>query len=436
MANERCWNPEIERADRAALEALQLQGLRATVRQALKTPFYRERLAGAGLRSEADIRSLADSRHIPETTKADLRVAYPEGLLAVPPEQVVRVHTSSGTTGTPTVIHHTRRDLDAWTELVARCVVATGAGPADVFQNMMTYGLFTGGLGLHYGAERVGLMVIPSAAGNTTRQLRLMRDFHTTVVHATPSYMLHVAHKIPSEGVAPSSLFLKKAYLGGEPYSETTRRKIEAFYGIDVYNSYGLSEMNGPGVAFECVCKDGMHIWEDAFLIEMRRPDGSPAAEDEEAELVMTTLQREATPILRYRTGDITRLLSGDCPCGRTHRRIARMTGRCDDMLILNGVNVYPSQIEQVLMRLPEAGTNWQILIEKAGALDRVTIKIEVLPEVFTGEVEALEALKARISEQVRSETLVRAAVELHEPGILPAFELKAKRVTDLRPKE
>ena len=416
---------------------MQLQRLRRTVERALLTPFYRRRLAQAGLKSSEDIRSLDDLRRLPLTTKSDLREAYPDGLLAVDKSDVVRLHTSSGTTGTPTVIYHTRHDLDSWTELTARCILATGAGRADVFQNMMTYGLFTGGLGLHYGAERAGLLVIPSGAGNTGRQLRLMKDFRTTVLHATPSYMLHIHARLPEEGFRLDELNLKKAYLGGEPYSENTRRKIETLYGIRVYNSYGLSEMNGPGVAFECIHQDGMHIWEDAYHVELIAPDtGRACADDHEGELVMTTLDREATPVLRYRTGDITTLLPGGCPCGRTHRRIARITGRTDDMLILNGVNVYPSQIEQLLMRVPGVATNYALTIEKVGALDRLTVKTEVDRQLFTGDLSALDRLKTHIAEAIKSGALIRPVVELHEPGALPVFEMKAKRVTDLRPKE
>ena len=431
------WNAGVETAERAELEAMQLAGLRRTVAQALRTPFYRTRLAHAGVRSAEDLRTLSDLERLPFTTKSDLREAYPDGLLAVDRAEVVRLHTSSGTTGTPTVIYHTREDLENWTELLARCIVSTGATRADVFQNMMTYGLFTGGLGLHYGAERAGLLVIPSGAGNTARQLRLMKDFRSTVLHATPSYMLHLHSKMAEEGYRVEDLCLTKAYLGGEPYSENTRGKIESLFRIDVYNSYGLSEMNGPGVAFECVRKHGMHIWEDSYIIEMSDPRrGTPLADGEEGELVLTTLRRTATPILRYRTGDITALLGGACPCGRTHRRMARVTGRCDDMLILNGVNVYPQQIEQILMRIPGVGTNYLIDLDKAGALDRLTVKVEIQDYLFTGDVSELEALKARIAEDVKSGVLVRPVVELHEHGALPAFEMKAKRVTDLRPKE
>jgi phenylacetate-CoA ligase len=429
------WNPAVEFMEREALERLQLANLRKTVEQSLKTPFYQRRLAEAGLTRPEDITSLRDVRDIPYTTKDDLREAYPDGLLAVDPEQVVRLHTSSGTTGMPTVIYHTRRDIDGWTELVARCIVATGATARDVFQNMTNYGLFTGGLGLHYGAERVGMLVIPASSGNTSRQIQLMRNFRTTVVHATPSYLLHLHASLAGEGVAPEQLPLRKAFIGAEPHSEQTRRKIEKLFGIEAYNSYGLSEMNGPGVAFECVYKTGLHLWEDAYLLEVIDPETlRPRAEEETGEIVLTTLQRQATPLLRYRTRDLSSLVGGNCPCGRNHRRLARIKGRSDDMLIINGVNVFPSQIEDVLMKVPEVGTNYLIQVEKRGSLDRLAVKTEIYAKLFTGDPRTLEDLRERISELLRSAIVVKPVVELHEPGSLPVSEGKAKRVIDLRP--
>ncbi len=434
MVEPEFWNREIETAPAEKIREVQLEGLRRTVAAALRTRFYHRRLKEIGFTSPEDIRSLDDLKRIPFTTKSDLREAYPDGLLAVERDDVVRLHTSSGTTGTPTVIYHTRSDLEHWTELTARCITATGAGRRDVFQNMMTYGLFTGGLGLHYGAELVGMLVIPVGGGNTRRQLKLMRDFRTTVVHATPSYMLHIYSRLEAENLTPQDLSLRKAFLGAEAYSESTRRKIEGLMGIDCYNSYGLSEMNGPGVAFECIFKDDMHVWEDAYIVEVIDPaSGDLLGEDEEGELVMTTLQREATPLLRYRTGDLTRIRSGVCACGRSHRRIARIKGRSDDMLIINGVNVYPSQVESVLMRIPEVGTNYQIVVTKEGALDRLTVKTEIYSKMFTGDAAALEALRGRIRELLKAEILVGAVVELHEPGGLPVYEGKARRVFDER---
>ncbi len=410
--------------------------LQKTIYSALKAPFYQKRLNKAGINSPEDIKTLDDLKKIPFTVKDDLRESYPKGLLATPIKDVVRIHTSSGTTGTPTVIYHTAQDLSNWTELISRSIVACGLSSEDVFQNMMTYGMFTGGLGLHYGAERLGLLVIPSSSGNTQRQLQLMKDFKTTVVHATPSYMFHLAGKMKDLGFEPEDLFLKKAFLGAEPYSENTRKKIETFFKIDVYNSYGLSEMNGPGVAFECVHKTGMHLWEDAYILEIIDPvTQEPMADGEEGELVLTTLKREATPLLRYRTRDLTRIVTGSCACGRVHRRISRITGRTDDMLIINGVNVFPSQIEQVIMHIPEVGNNYQICLTKQGSLDRLTVKVEIYSKLFAGDIADLEKLKARIHDMLKASIIINASIELHEPGSLPAFELKAKRVVDLREK-
>jgi phenylacetate-CoA ligase len=430
------WDSEIETIERDVLKVLQLKLLKDTVHQALKTEFYRARLKKAGITSSDDIHSLSDLDRIPFTTKDDLRECYPEGLLAVDKKEVVRIHTSSGTTGIPTVIYHTKSDLDCWTDLVARCIVASGAGKEDVFQNMMTYGLFTGGLGLHYGAERVGLTVIPAGPGNTKRQLQLMKDFGSTVVHATPSYMLHISSNIEECGFSLKDLALKKAYLGAEPYSENTRKKIERLFGIDAYNSYGLSEMNGPGVAFECTHKCGMHTWEDAYILEIIDPkSGRSLAEEKDGEVVLTTLKRKATPLLRYRTRDLAFVYKGPCRCKRTHRRLSRIIGRTDDMLIVNGVNVFPSQIEEVLMRIPEIGTNYQVHLEKDGALDKLIVKAEIYSKMFKGDLSELDALKSKVKDNLRASIVLNPVVELHEPGSLPVFEGKAKRVVDNRPK-
>lgn len=430
------WQEELEKIDRKSLQELQLQSLRQTIARAFKTPFYSQRLPQAGIKSPQDIKTLDDLKRIPFTTKDDLRQAYPFGLLGVKIKDVVRVHTSSGTTGKPTVIYHTRKDIDNWADLVARCIVMTGCSQEDVFQNMMSYGLFTGGLGLHYGAERVGMMVIPAGGGNTKRQLQLMRDFGTTVVHITPSYILHIADKMKELGFKREELKLKKGFLGAEPYSESTRKKIEEIMEIDVYNSYGLSEMNGPGVAFECVYKDGMHVWEDAYIMEVINPHtGEVLPPGEEGELVFTTLQREATPLLRYRTRDLAVIYPDGCKCGRTHRRISRIKGRTDDMLIINGVNVFPSQIEEVLMANPNIGGNYQIYIEKAGYLDKLTVKVEIKPEIFMGDIRELENLKERLREDLKASIVINPSVELLEPGSLPPWEGKAKRVVDNRSK-
>ena len=424
-----------ETIDKDTLRREQLGRLQKTVDRALGTPFYKEKLRSAGISSGPDLKSLADTVRLPFTTKNDLRDAYPRKHLAVPMESVVRIHMSSGTTGIPTVIYHTQADIDDWTELVARSVVCTGCGPQDIFQNMMTYGLFTGGLGLHYGAEKAGLTVIPASSGNTKRQIWLMKEFGTTVVHATPSYMLHIHSEIVKEGVALSDLRLARAFLGAEPYSENTRSKIEDLFRIEAYNSYGLSEMNGPGVAFECVYKCGMHVWEDSYIVEVIDPDTQePRRDGEEGELVFTTLKREATPLLRYRTRDLSKIVEGPCACGRTHRRIDRIKARTDDMLIINGVNVFPSQIEEALMNMPEMGTNYQIVVDKKESLDKLTIKTEVRPDLFGDDMRALESLRKRIGDAMKSRILINPVIELHEPGMLPVYEGKAKRVFDNRP--
>lgn len=425
---------EIETLPLPQLKELQRQKLQRTVEAALKTPFYKKRLNDAGIRDARDIQTDADFQKIPYTTKHDLREAFPYGMLAADKADVVRMHASSGTTGVPTVVYLTQADLDKAAELNARSCACTGSTKNDVFQNMMTYGLFTGGLMLHYGAERLGMMVIPSGSGNTKRQLQLMKDFRTTVVHATPSYLLHMYDVMKEEGFRPEDFALKKAYIGAEPHSEDIRKKIESLYGIDAYNSYGLSEMNGPGLAFECVCKNGMHLWEDSYIGEIIDPQTlEPLPDGERGELVLTILERNGMPILRYRTRDLTRFIPEPCPCGRTHRRLERMTGRSDDMLIINGVNVFPSQIEEVIMKMPEIGNNYLIRIQKQGSLDKLTVKVEVTASLFSDDSRDLEHIRRRIQTDLQAVVFIRPAVELHEPGTLPVSQGKAVRVLDER---
>ncbi len=431
------WNKEIETLDRASLEKIQLERLREALVWAFRTPFYSKKLSQAGIKTSDDIKGLEDLRRIPFTVKDDLRRSFPKGLLSVDMSEVVRVHSSSGTTGIPTVIYFSRDDVDRWTDLIARCIVATGASSRDIFQNMMTYGLFTGGLGLHYGAERVGMTVIPISGGNTKRQLQVMKDFQTTALHITPSYLLHIHSQLQAEGIDLADLSLSRALIGAEPHSENTRRKIEDLLQIQAFNSYGLSELNGPGVAFECVYRQDMHVWEDAYIVEIIDPDTGENIEDgQEGEIVLTNLIREAAPILRYRTRDLAFLHAEPCPCGRTHRRLSRIRGRTDDMLIIGGVNVFPSQIEERIMKIPEVATNYQIHVDKKGALDRLTVKVEIYPKLFLGEASKLEALRQHIKEEVRSSIVINPVIELHEPGSLPVSEGKAKRVVDERPKE
>jgi phenylacetate-CoA ligase len=431
------WNEKMETLPRPELEAYQLEKLRETVGYALRTPFYKDRLAKAGIYSPDDIKSLTDLRRVPYTTKHDLREGFPYGFLGIPREEVVRLHASSGTTGTPTTIYFSKGDIVRWTDNVARCIYGTGCTRDDVFQNMITYGLFTGGLGFHAGGEEVGMMVIPSGSGNTTRQFRLMQDFGTTVLHATPSFLLHVEARMREEGVSRESVKLRKAFAGAEPYSEDTRKRIESLLHIDVYNSYGLSEMNGPGVAFECQAKNGLHLWEDRYIGEIINPDTlAPVQDGETGELVLTCLCREATPILRYRTRDLSSFYTEACDCGRTHRRLRRITGRTDDMLIINGVNVFPSQIEEVVMAMKEVGNNYLIVVEKEGVLDRLTVKVEIVSSVFMDDTRPLNALRERIRETIQASITINPKVELHESGALPVSEGKAVRVKDLRPKD
>ncbi|MDR2404219.1 MAG: phenylacetate--CoA ligase [Spirochaetaceae bacterium] len=431
------WNEKMETLPRPELEAYQLEQLKTMVAYALRTPFYRERLGREGIRSGEDIKSLADLKRIPFTTKQDLRDGFPYGFLSISRDEVIRLHASSGTTGTPTTIYFNREDIGRWTSFVARCIYGTGCNHTDVFQNMITYGLFTGGLGFHAGGEAVGMLVIPSGAGNTTRQFKLMQDFGTTVVHATPSFLLHVESKMREEGVGRDSIKLKRAFAGAEPYSEDTRRRIESLLGIDVYNSYGLSEMNGPGVAFECQAKNGLHLWEDGYIGEIVNPDTlEPVPDGETGELVLTILCREATPILRYRTRDLSAFYPEPCICGRTHRRLHRIKGRTDDMLIINGVNLFPSQIEEVIMSIKEVGNNYLIVVEKDGVLDRLTVKTEVGPEIFMDDARPLNALRERIRKILQASITINPRVELHEPGTLPISEGKAKRVLDNRPRD
>jgi phenylacetate-CoA ligase len=426
------WKKDIETLSRPQLQELQLKRLKRTAALAGRNiPFYREVFIKSSLRPK-DIASLDDIGRLPFTTREDLREHYPFGMLAVGKEHVVRLHTSSGTTGTPKAIFFSRKDVDTAAGLIARCLVMTGVTAGDILQNMMTYGLFTGALVMHYGAEKVGALVIPAGPGNTKRQIALMQDFGSTTLHLTPSYALYLAGVLAGEGIDPKKdLSLKRAYLGSEPYSEETRRKIERALHIDVYNSYGLSEMNGPGVAFECVEKDGMHLWEDNFFMEVIDPEtGEPLPDGEKGELVLTTLNREAMPILRYRTRDITMILPEPCRCGRTHRRISRIIGRSDDMIIVRGVNIFPQQIERVLMGTKAVAQNYQIVLE---AYDQMTVRVEISGELFDGRVEPLVKLQNEITEKLRSEILVRPKVELLEPGTLPVSEGKSARVIDKR---
>jgi len=428
------WDQKIETMERGELEKLQLARLGRTLERAKQSEHY-GRLFGQMKLATEKIRTLADVAELPLTTKDDLRELWPYGFLACSRDELVRMHSSSGTTGRATVIFHTASDIAAWTDLLARSMYMTGMRRSDVFQNMMTYGLFTGGLGFHYGAEKIGALVIPAGAGNSKRQIQLIRDFETTAVHIIPSYALHLSTVFGEIGCDPRrDTKLRLAFLGAEPHSEKMRRKIEAFYGFKAFNSYGLSEMNGPGMAFECPEQNGMHIWEDNFIVEIIDPETlKPLPDGEEGELVTTTLLREGMPILRYRTKDLTRIIPGPCPCGRTHRRIERIKGRTDDMMILKGVNIFPIQIEKKLMEVPGVGTNFLIILEREGYNDHMTVKVEVQKEYFGGDLSQLETLRRRIVEELKSDILISPKVDLVEPDSLPKSEGKAKRVIDNR---
>jgi len=426
------WQKDEETIERPFLEACQLHNLRKTLQRVYdNVPFYRERFEKAGLVPD-DFRSLKDIQKLPFTTNTDLRDTYPRGLVAVPAEEIMRLHTSSGTTGKPKAIFFSKSDVDNAANLIARGLIMSGTGRGDILQNMMTYGLFTGALVMHYGAEKIGAMVIPAGPGNTDRQISLMQDFGTTAIHLTPSYALYVAGVLQDRGIdVAKDLSLKRAYMGAEPYTEETRRKIEYNLGIDVYNCYGLTEMNGPGVAFECMHKSGLHIWEDNYLLEIIDPEtGEVLPDGEKGEMVLTTLRREAMPLIRYRTRDITMIITEPCKCGRTHRRISRMLGRSDDMFIARGVNIFPQQIEQVLMSIKGVAQNYQIVLE---SYDDITVKAEIAKDLFDGNIEHLINLRKEVTDKLRAAIIVKPNVELLEPGSLPVSEGKAKRVIDNR---
>jgi len=432
MKDGKYWEPEYETMSREKLTALQTERLRETVRRAMASPFYESILRERGITPES-ITGLDDLRRLPFTTKDDLRSHYPFGLCAVPLEKIVRVHSSSGTTGNPTVVCHTQADLDAWANQVARCMYMVGLRDTDVIQNTSGYGMFTGGLGIQYGAELLGAMTVPAAAGNSKRQIKFIMDFGSTALHAIPSYATRLAAVFHEEGIDPAKdTKLTTLIIGAEPHSEEQRRRIEELLGVKAYNCFGMSEMNGPGVAFECKEQNGLHIWEDYYLVEIVDPVTlEPVPDGEVGELVLTTLRREGMPLLRYRTRDLTRFLTGSCPCGRTHRRIDRFKGRSDDMMIVKGVNIFPVQIEKILMGFPELGSDYLISIETVGDNDEMTVEVELAS--ITDDYGSLTALTKEITRQVKDEILLTPRVRLVAPGSLPRSEGKAVRVKDMR---
>lgn len=428
------WEKELETMPRKELEKLQVERLRKTLGFALQSQYYKSLFQSKGLTTES-FKNIEDIKKIPFTTKDDLRSHFPYGFLAAEKKDVIRLHSSSGTTGNPTVIYHSKHDLDSWANLVARSLFAVGARDTDVFQNICGYGLFTGGLGFQYGAERLGALTIPAGAGNSKRQIKLMRDFGTTVVHTIPSYVTHLVDHFRDLNLDPrTDTDLRILVIGAEPHTEETRQRIQTMMGIKAYNSYGLSEMNGPGVAFECEYQRGLHIWEDNFIVEIINPQTlEPVADGEIGELVLTSIDRQAMPILRYRTRDLTRVIATECPCGRTHKILDRITGRSDDMFIIRGCNVFPMQIEKVLMQIPEVGNNYIIHLETVEGVDEMIVEVEIKEGQFLDNFAKLEKLTKYITTEVRNEVLVTPKVKLVEPSHFPPCEGKALRVIDKR---
>ncbi len=429
------WNEEFETLPREALEALQLKRLQHQIERVYAAvPYYRNKMTEAGVKS-SDIKNLKDLRKLPFTTKEDLRLNYPFGLFAVPFERVVRIHASSGTTGKPTVVGYTKRDIDSWAELMARTLSCGGAHQGDVVHNAYGYGLFTGGLGAHYGAEKLGAAVIPISGGNSKRQIMIMQDFGSTVLMCTPSYALNLADVMKEMNVDPASLKLRVGLFGAEPWSENMREEIQKRLNLKAIDIFGLSEVMGPGVASECIEEQhGLHIFEDYFLPEIVDPKTmEPLPPGEHGELVFTTLTKEAFPVIRYRTKDISRLIADPCSCGRTFHRMERITGRTDDMLIIRGVNVFPSQIEHVLMSIEGVEPHYQIIVGREGSLDVVEVQVEVSENIFSDEVKVLEKLGKKIEREIKDLLGISCKVKLVEPKTIQRSEGKAKRVIDNR---
>ncbi|WP_413853236.1 phenylacetate--CoA ligase family protein [Candidatus Ruminimicrobium bovinum] len=426
------WQKDIELMDRNQLRQFQLDCINKQIALAKNSSFYKDKLARID-----KLKSLEEVEKLPFTTKQDLRDSFPYGCLATDLKNVIRLHSSSGTTGNPTVVFHTAADIANWANISARSMYCAGARNTDIFQNTMGYGLFSGGLGFHYGGERLGMLTIPVGPGNSKRQLWFMKNFKTTVVHILPSYALRLSNTVKELGIdVKKDLHLRIFFIGAEPHSEAMRKKIEELYGVKAYNSYGLSEISGPGIAFECQCQKHLHIWEDYVYPEIVDPKTfKPLPDGEEGELVLTTLQRQAMPLMRYRTKDLTRIISEPCACGRTHRRIARITARTDDMMIINGVNIFPIQIEKTIIAIPEAGKNYVIELFEHNCMDKLRIKIEINNDTFKGTLKDLEILQNKIVGELKQELDVTPVVQFVEAGSLPVSEGKAKRVIDLRKK-
>jgi phenylacetate-CoA ligase len=430
------WDPDVECMDREAMQSLQLQRLQETVRRVFdRIPFYRESFTAAGVKP-ADIQKLKDIEKLPFTVKNDLRDNYPYGLFAVPLQKIVRLHASSGTTGKPIVVGYTKKDIETWTELVARLVTMAGVTSDDVAQITFGYGLFTGAFGLHYGLERVGATIVPASTGNTEKQVMLMQDFGTTALIGTPSYVLHLAESVAALGIDPSEMKLRVGMFGSEVWSESMRAQIERAWGIKATDNYGLSEVMGPGVSGECSFANGLHIAEDHFLLEIIDPDtGEGLDYGQEGEVVITTLTKEGIPLIRYRTRDISVINTAPCECGRSSARLRKIGGRTDDMLIISGVNVFPSQIESVIMNIEGVAPHYQIVVGKKGYLDYLEVQVEIAQERFTGNFKDLEELEQKIRRRLHNVLSISPRVRLMEPLSIERSVGKAKRIIDNRPK-
>lgn len=428
------WEKELECIGREELKKLQWERLQVTLNRAYQVPYYRQQWEEAGVRPE-DIRGLEDLPRLPFTLKSALRDNYPFGMFAVPMNQVVRLHASSGTTGKPTVVGYTQGDLDMWANLAARSLTMAGATPDSVVQVAYGYGLFTGGLGVHYGAERLGAAVVPSSGGNTPRQIMLMEDFGTEILACTPSYALFLGETIEQLKIDRSRLALKAGVFGAEPWSNQMRQSIEEKLGIKAYDIYGLSEIMGPGVAMECSYQTGLHFFEDHFLPEIIDPDtGETLPDGEKGELVITTLTKEALPMIRYRTRDVAVLHREPCPCGRTLVRLEKILGRTDDMIIIRGVNVFPSMVESILLKSPEVAPFYELVVERQGSLDTLEVRVEVTEETIrSAEIKELEMIRRRLKHDLNSGLGISVEVRLVEPRTLERTEGKAKRVIDRR---
>jgi len=428
------WNEKMECADRSTIEAVQLERLKETVERIYyHVPSYRKKMQDIDL-TPADIKELSDLTKLPFTIKQDLRDGYPFGMFSAPRREIVRIHASSGTTGNPTVVGYTRKDLTTWAELVARGMAMTGMDQNDTIQVAYGYGLFTGGLGLHYGGECLGASVIPMSSGNTKKQIKIMTDFGATVLACTPSYALHIAETIEENKIPREDIKLRIGIFGAEPWTEAMRKQIEEKLHIKAYDIYGLSEIMGPGVGCECTAQKGMHIHEDHFIPEIINPKTlEPVAPGEEGELVITTITKEGIPLIRYRTRDLTKLHYGKCECGRTLVRMERCKGRSDDMLIIRGVNVFPSQIESVLLEMSETEPHYLLIVERIGTLDSLKLMVEVQQQFFSDEVKNLQNIRKKIAANLKSTLGIAVNVELVEPKTIERTSGKAKRVIDKR---